>query len=86
MRAEGIAFVTGTAVGDEDGVRAADLHEEFDAVVAAVGATKPRDLPAPGRDLRNIHFAMEFLTSVRASAHAGNKARSQILLLGGCAR
>ena len=37
------------------------LLSEFDAVVLCTGATKPRDLPVPGRDLRGVHFAMEFL-------------------------
>ena len=38
------------------------LLDEYDAVLLATGATKPRDLPIPGRDLQGIHFAMEFLT------------------------
>jgi NADPH-dependent glutamate synthase beta subunit-like oxidoreductase len=37
------------------------LRKEFDAVVLAVGATKPRDLPVPGRELDGVHYAMEFL-------------------------
>ena len=41
----------------------AQLMEQFDALVLATGATKPRDLPVEGRDLGGIHFAMEFLTS-----------------------
>src|SRR6185369_16543321 len=59
MAAEGVKFVTNTAVGDN--LPAAKLKEEFDAVVLCMGATKPRDLPVPGRDLKGIHFAMEFL-------------------------
>ncbi|MGE0759227.1 MAG: glutamate synthase subunit beta [Pirellulaceae bacterium] len=39
-----------------------ELLEEYDALLLATGATKPRDLPLPGRDLQGIHFAMEFLT------------------------
>lgn len=38
------------------------LRTDFDAVLFAVGATAPRDLEIPGRDLQGIHFAMEFLT------------------------
>lgn len=38
------------------------LREEYDAVLLSTGATKPRDLPIPGRNLQGIHFAMEFLT------------------------
>ena len=41
----------------------AQLMDRFDALVLATGATKPRDLPAPGRELNGVHFAMEFLTS-----------------------
>jgi glutamate synthase (NADPH/NADH) small chain len=59
MAAEGVKFVVNTAVGDN--LPAAKLKEDFDAVVLAMGATKPRDLPVPGRELKGIHFAMEFL-------------------------
>jgi glutamate synthase (NADPH/NADH) small chain len=59
MAEEGIKFVTNTAVGVD--IPAKKLCEEFDAVVLCSGATKPRDLPIPGRDLKGIHFAMEFL-------------------------
>jgi NAD(P)H-dependent glutamate synthase small subunit len=38
------------------------LRDEFDALLLATGATRPRDLPIPGRELRGIHFAMDFLT------------------------
>lgn len=40
----------------------ADLREQYDALLLATGATVPRDLPLPGRQLQGIHFAMEFLT------------------------
>jgi glutamate synthase (NADPH/NADH) small chain len=56
MRAEGVEFVVNahiTALGE--------LQEEFQAVVLAMGAEQPRDLPVPGRDLKGIHFAMDFL-------------------------
>jgi NAD(P)H-dependent glutamate synthase small subunit len=39
-----------------------DLKQQYDAILWAIGATKPRDLPIPGRDLNGIHFAMDFLT------------------------
>lgn len=38
-----------------------ELHDEFDAVVLCTGATWPRDLPIPGRQLQGIHFAVSFL-------------------------
>lgn len=56
---EGIKFVTSTEVGKD--YPADQLVKEFDAVVLCCGATKPRDLPIPGRDLGGIYFAMEFL-------------------------
>ena len=61
MRAEGVKFVTGADVGRN--VSPQSLLDDFDALVLATGATKPRDLPIPGRELSGIHFAMEFLTA-----------------------
>ena len=59
LRAEGIEFVTGAHVGVNVDVK--ELRENNDAIILAAGATKPRDLPIPGRDLKGVHFAMEFL-------------------------
>jgi glutamate synthase (NADPH/NADH) small chain len=59
MEAEGIVFRTSASIGGN--VAADDLKREFDAVVVAAGSTVPRDLPVPGRELRGIHFAMDFL-------------------------
>lgn len=59
MEAEGIEFVCNTEVGVNYPITR--LRETFDAIVLCLGATKPRDLPIPGRELRGIHFAMEFL-------------------------
>ena len=56
---EGVRFVTGTEIGRD--YPAENLLKEYNAVVICTGATKPRDLPVEGRDLRGIHFAMEFL-------------------------
>jgi glutamate synthase (NADPH/NADH) small chain len=61
LAAEGVTFVTGVEVGRDYAVE--ELISEADAVVLCGGATKPRDLPVPGRDLKGIHFAMEFLTA-----------------------
>jgi glutamate synthase (NADPH/NADH) small chain len=64
MRAEGTTFVCGTTVGAETSpgtLSAADLRGQHDAVVLAVGATVPRDLPVAGRELGGIYQAMEFL-------------------------
>lgn len=57
---EGISFVTSCEIGKD--ITAEQLKEEYDAVVFCTGATKPRDLPIPGRELNGVHFAMEFLT------------------------
>src|SRR5687768_13345747 len=59
MTAEGIKFVTNIEVGKN--YAAEKLLHEFDAVVLCCGATKPRNLPIEGRDLKGVHFAMEFL-------------------------
>jgi glutamate synthase (NADPH) small chain len=59
MEAEGVNFHGGVNVGAD--LDPAQLVEEFDAVVLAGGAEKPRDLPIPGRDLAGTHFAMDFL-------------------------
>ncbi len=56
---EGISLRLGVDVGVD--VTVEQLREEFDAVVLAIGSRVPRDLPAPGRELDGIHFAMDFL-------------------------
>ncbi len=56
---EGIEFKTNTEIGKD--ITAKQLTNDFDAVILATGATVPRDLPAKGRELNGIHFAMEFL-------------------------
>ena len=60
MEAEGVVFRTGVNVGVD--VPATRLTSDYDAVLLAGGASQPRDLPVPGRDLKGIHFAMEYLT------------------------
>lgn len=59
MAAEGITFKPGVTVGQD--VQLASLQSESDAVILATGATVPRDLPIPGRNLDGIHFAMSML-------------------------
>ena len=66
MRREGTVFRAGIDVGED--LTADQLKDRYDAIVLAVGATLPRDLPATGRELDGIHQAMEFLPqSNRAS-------------------
>jgi len=61
MAAEGVRFVTKTEIGKD--ITANQLQDDFDAVLYCTGATKPRDLPIPGREYNGVHFAMEFLTA-----------------------
>ncbi|KAJ5476988.1 glutamate synthase [Penicillium diatomitis] len=61
MAAEGIQFVTNTAVGPDSDVSLQSLRESNDAVIIATGATVARDLKVPGRELEGVHFAMQFL-------------------------
>ena len=60
MEAEGVVFRTSVNVGVD--VPAARLVSDYDAVLLAGGAGQPRDLPVPGRELKGVHFAMEYLT------------------------
>ncbi|MDQ1699535.1 MAG: glutamate synthase small chain, partial [Frankiaceae bacterium] len=59
MRDEGTRFRTRVNVGVD--ITAEQLRKRYDAIVLAGGATKPRDLPVPGRDYDGIHFAMDYL-------------------------
>jgi len=59
MEQEGIMFRTNANVGVN--ISAPYLEDEFDAVVLCGGASAPRDLPIPGRELKGVHFAMDFL-------------------------
>src|SRR5581483_7128455 len=59
MQAEGVRLVTNCRVGFD--IPADELRARHDAIVLTMGATKPRDLPIPGRELKGVHFAMEFL-------------------------
>ncbi|MBX2858744.1 MAG: glutamate synthase subunit beta [Cellvibrionaceae bacterium] len=57
---EGVVFKPNTAIGED--LSLGQLQQEFDALVLATGATKPRDLAVDGRSLNGVHFAMEFLS------------------------
>ena len=59
MKAEGVEIVTNCRVGVD--IHADEMRSKYDAIVLTMGATKPRDLPIPGRELKGIHFAMDFL-------------------------
>lgn len=60
LEQEGIIFKTGIDAGKD--ISARELLDSYDALCLTVGAMKPRDLPVEGRDLKGVHFAMEFLT------------------------
>ena len=59
MKAEGVTFVTNANVGVN--VPVEHLTDHYDAVLLAAGAEQPRDLKIPGRELKGVHFALEFL-------------------------
>jgi glutamate synthase (NADPH/NADH) small chain len=79
MTAEGVVFKTSVDVGRD--ITAEQLKKEFDAVVLAVGATKARDHPVPGRELKGVHYAMEFLPQQNKRV-AGDEVPGQILATG----
>jgi glutamate synthase (NADPH/NADH) small chain len=92
MQAEGVTFRPGVLVSKKPlngGVTnwakqtldPDQVLQEFDAVVLAGGAEVPRDLPVPGRNLRGVHFAMEFLPQ-QNKVVAGDKVKDQILATG----
>ncbi|WMM31852.1 glutamate synthase subunit beta [Shouchella clausii] len=61
LEAEGITFKTEVEIGVD--ITAEELETSFDAVILATGATKPREVQAPGKELNGIHYAMDFLTA-----------------------
>jgi glutamate synthase (NADPH/NADH) small chain len=75
MEAEGIKFVTNANVGFN--IKVEDLRRDFDAIVLCGGATKPRDLPVPGRELNGVHFAMDYLPQ-QNKTNLGDKIANQI--------
>jgi glutamate synthase (NADPH/NADH) small chain len=89
MAREGVHFVANTEVGRD--YPAENLMREFDAVVLCTGATKARDLPIEGRQLKNIHFAIEFLRhnteAVLSGHHGGTSSISaknkDVIVIGG---
>jgi glutamate synthase (NADPH/NADH) small chain len=91
MKAEGVVFRTGVLVGKDfpkhvnnwakETISPEQLKKDFDAVLLAGGAELPRDLPVPGRELKGIHFAMEFLPQ-QNKVDAGDKLPEQILATG----
>ena len=88
MQAEGVVFRTSVLIGEmpkdskvtnwaRETISAERLQEEFDVVVLAGGAEQSRDLPVPGRDLKGVHYAMEFLPQ-QNKINGGAKVRDQL--------
>ncbi len=91
MQAEGVRFRTSVLIGKDfpsnvthwakETISPEQLDKEFDAFIIAGGAELPRDLPVPGRELKGIHFAMEFLLQ-QNQVDAGDKLKDQIMASG----
>ena len=88
LEAEGVTIRTGVVVGEwpkdskvtnwaKESISAEQLKKDFDAVLLTGGSEQSRDLPAPGRDLDGIHFAMEFLPQ-QNKVNAGDKLKDQL--------
>jgi glutamate synthase (NADPH/NADH) small chain len=77
MKAEGVEIVTNCRVGTD--IRAAELRAKHDAIVLTIGSTKPRDLPVPGRELKGVHFAMDFLPQ-QNKRNAGDRIPPEIAI------
>jgi glutamate synthase (NADPH/NADH) small chain len=78
LAAEGVEFRFGVNVESLD-----ELRAEHDAVVLAVGARVPRDLPVPGRELEGVHFAMDYLYDRQRGTGAITAAAKHVVVIGG---
>ncbi|KHG06492.1 Glutamate synthase [NADH], amyloplastic [Gossypium arboreum] len=92
MADEGVKFVVNANVGIDPSYTLDRLQEDNDAIVLALGATKPRDLPVPGRELSGVHFAMDFLhantkslldSDLQDSKYISAKGRKVVVIGGG---
>jgi glutamate synthase (NADPH) small chain len=89
MEEEGVKFITNCEIGKD--YSAEKLNEEYDAIILCCGSTNPRDLNVEGRQLKGVHFAMEFLKantkSLLDSKHADNNfidaKNKDIIVIGG---
>ena len=88
LRAEGVRFECGVEIGADVSIES--LHEQHDAVLLATGATVPRDLAIPGRELAGVHFAMDYLTACTKSVLGGepvppafNASGKKVIVIGG---
>jgi glutamate synthase (NADPH/NADH) small chain len=86
LTAEGVVFRARVNVGEDVAVQ--DLRREFDAILLAGGAGQPRDLNVPGRDLKGVHFAMEYLAQQNRHCEGDempwiNAAGKHVVIIGG---
>jgi glutamate synthase (NADPH/NADH) small chain len=87
LEAEGVRFRVGVEIGKD--ISWTDLRRRYDAVLIATGASLPRDLQVPGRELEGVHFAMEYLTQanrVVAGLPVANQITAEgknVVILGG---
>jgi len=89
MMAEGVEFRTGVHAGVD--ITGDDLRRDYDAVLLATGAEKPRDLEIPGRELKGIHYAMDYLVQQNrrvagdriSSADEISAAGKRVIIIGG---
>ena len=75
LEAEGVRFRVGVEIGKD--ITWVDLRRRYDAVLIATGASLPKDLQVPGRDLEGVHFAMEYLTQANRAV-AGLSLKDQV--------
>jgi glutamate synthase (NADPH/NADH) small chain len=78
MSAEGVEFITSSPVSSLD-----DLRKEYQAIVLAIGSEQPRDLPVAGRELKGIHYAMDFLTQQNKRNEGDSEDASKAILATG---
>ncbi len=99
MQAEGVTFKTKVLIGDKnlpaginndatETISADQLKADFDAVILAAGSEVPRDLPVPGRELKGIHAALEFLIPQNKEVQQGivnpiNVKGKHVVVIGG---
>ncbi len=83
LKAEGVKFRTSTQVGKD--ITANELHEQFDAVLLAVGASVPKDLKIPGREIRGVRFGIDFLRdgNLAVSAESTSVKDKVVAVIGG---
>ena len=81
LRDEGVEFTTGVTIGRD--VRADALHDEFDAICLATGATRPRDLDVPGREAAGVHFALDYLRNGNGRGAPIDARGKEVVVIGG---